>query len=188
MAIGHRSFAAGRQARAVGDGCFVWADNNPFDHVCGTPNSYEARATGGVIFTTAINGVGALTAGAFLNPGSGSWSAFSDERFKRDFRPVDPARILAGVVALPVGEWSYVAQAPQIRHVGPTSQAFRAAFGLGENDTTISAVDAQGVALAAIQGLNAKVEATLADRDRQIALLRDALQALAKRIERTASP
>jgi hypothetical protein len=39
------------------------------------------------------------------------------------------------------------------------AQDFAAAFALGENDTTISTVDADGVALAAIQGLNAKVEA-----------------------------
>ena len=38
------------------------------------------------------------------------------------------------------------------------AQDFAAAFGVGENDTTISAVDADGVALAAIQGLNRKVE------------------------------
>jgi hypothetical protein len=30
---------------------------------------------------------------------------------------------------------------------------FAAAFGVGENDTTISTVDADGVALAAVQGL-----------------------------------
>jgi hypothetical protein len=34
------------------------------------------------------------------------------------------------------------------------AQDFRAAFSLGENDTTITTVDADGVALAAIQGLN----------------------------------
>jgi len=41
------------------------------------------------------------------------------------------------------------------------AQDFRAAFGLGENDPTITTVDADGVALAAIQGLNAKLEEKL---------------------------
>jgi Skp family chaperone for outer membrane proteins len=46
------------------------------------------------------------------------------------------------------------------------AQDFYQAFGLGDSDRTISTVDANGVALAAIQGLNAKLEAE-----------RDALQA-----------
>ena len=38
------------------------------------------------------------------------------------------------------------------------AQDFYAAFGLGGSDTTITTVDPDGVALAAIQGLNEKVE------------------------------
>jgi hypothetical protein len=45
-----------------------------------------------------------------------------------------------------------------------------AAFGLGDNDKMIGFADAQGVAFAAIQGLNAK----LAEKDREIAELRRA--------------
>ena len=40
--------------------------------------------------------------------------------------------------------------------MGPMAQDFRAAFGLGVNEKTIVTVDADGVALAAIQGLNEK--------------------------------
>jgi hypothetical protein len=47
--------------------------------------------------------------------------------------------------------------------MGPTAQDFRAAFGLGPNDTTISVVDADGVALAAIQGAAAKIATLEAD-------------------------
>jgi Skp family chaperone for outer membrane proteins len=43
--------------------------------------------------------------------------------------------------------------------LGPVAQDFYQAFGLGDSDRTISTVDANGVALAAIQGLNAKLEA-----------------------------
>jgi hypothetical protein len=39
-------------------------------------------------------------------------------------------------------------------HIGPTAQDFHAAFGLGSDDETIGTVDADGVALAAIQGLD----------------------------------
>jgi hypothetical protein len=55
------------------------------------------------------------------------------------------------------------------------AQDFRAAFGLGENDTTIATVDADGVALAAIQGLNAKLEAQNAALLARIAALEAAL-------------
>ena len=39
------------------------------------------------------------------------------------------------------------------RHIGPMAQDFYAAFGLGQGETTIATVDADGVALAAIQAL-----------------------------------
>jgi len=40
------------------------------------------------------------------------------------------------------------------RHIGPMAQDFQAAFGVGADDKHIATVDADGVALAAIQGLN----------------------------------
>jgi len=39
------------------------------------------------------------------------------------------------------------------------AEDFQAAFGLGSDDQHIATVDADGVALAAIQGLNEKLEA-----------------------------
>jgi hypothetical protein len=39
------------------------------------------------------------------------------------------------------------------------AQDFHAAFGLGGSERTIATVDADGVALAAVQGLNEKMEA-----------------------------
>ena len=45
------------------------------------------------------------------------------------------------------------------RHLSPMAQDFHAAFGLnGTDDKHIATVDEGGVALAAIQGLNEKVE------------------------------
>jgi hypothetical protein len=52
-----------------------------------------------------------------------------------------------------------------------TAQDFGAAFGLGSDARTIGMVDADGIALASIQGLNAKLEAALADRDARIEAL-----------------
>ena len=54
------------------------------------------------------------------------------------------------------------------------AQDFRAVFGLGEDDTHISTVDADGVALAAIQGLYTVVK----EKDDEIATLRGELTAM----------
>ena len=51
------------------------------------------------------------------------------------------------------------------------SQDFRAAFGLGQDEATIGVLDSSGVALAAIQGLNAKLETQLRERDAVIAVM-----------------
>ena len=58
------------------------------------------------------------------------------------------------------------------------AQDVHAAFSLGLTAETIATVDADGVALAAIQGLNAKVEAERAAKDAEIAALRAELAAI----------
>jgi len=117
------------------------------------------------------NATGEPTSGVVLAPGSGSWSSLSDRNLKTGIEPVDTTEVLARVASLPLFEWSYIAQGPGVRHLGPTAQDFRAAFGLGEGSTTISAVDADGVALAAIQELHALVQAQQAQLDAQAAEL-----------------
>jgi hypothetical protein len=129
---------------------------------------FSITAAGGArVFSDA-----ARTTGVSLAAGSGSWSTLSDRDAKANVAPVDAQKVLDRVAALPISTWNYRAQEPSVVHMGPMAQDFRSAFGLGENETTIATVDAQGVALAAIQGLNAKLEATLAARDGEIADLR----------------
>ena len=71
--------------------------------------------------------------------------------------------MLAKVAELPIQQWRFKAEDASVKHVGPMAQDFRAAFGLGEIPTAIATVDADGVALAAIQGLNQKLEETRAE-------------------------
>jgi hypothetical protein len=59
------------------------------------------------------------------------------------------------------------------------AQDFKAAFGLGESDTGIATVDADGVALAAIQGLNQKVEA----KTRELGARSEELEARSRKLE-----
>ena len=67
-----------------------------------------------------------------------------------------------------------------VRHIGPMAQDFKAAFGVGESDTGIATVDADGVVLAAIQGLNQKLEETRAEN----AELKRRLQELEKAVRK----
>lgn len=97
-----------------------------------------------------------LTVGAATCDGN-SWLDTSDRNAKDDFSAVDPLEVLAKVAALPMTEWQYKTT-PGLTHLGPMAQDFHAAFGLnGSDDKHIATVDEGGVALAAIQGLDAKV-------------------------------
>ncbi len=88
---------------------------------------------------------------------AGTLSQGSDRHIKQDFTAVNPQEVLDKVAALSIQTWTYTNNAG-VRHLGPVAQDFRAAFGLGEDDKHIATVDADGVALAAIQGLNQKLE------------------------------
>ena len=89
---------------------------------------------------------------------SGTITPNSDRNMKTDFAPVDAAAVLDKVARLPIQQWRFKAEPDEVKHFGPMAQDFRAAFGLGQIPTAIATVDADGVALAAIQGLNQKVE------------------------------
>ena len=117
------------------------------------------RAVGGVRFVTATDGTGVPTAGVTLSGGSGAWETLSDRNAKENVSPVTAREVLEKVTALPLARWNYKSQDKSIRHLGPMAQDFHAAFGLGGNERTIATVDADGVALAAVQGLNEKMEA-----------------------------
>jgi hypothetical protein len=154
-AVGDHSFAAGFGARANQSGSFVWSDAaSTFTTSSQGANTFVARATGGVRFISGVNpSTGAATAGVLLPAGASSWSTLSDRAAKERFEPVDKRRLLRRLVRIPISSWSWKSQRSSIRHVGPVAQDFRKAFGLGEDARHIDTVDADGVALAAIQGL-----------------------------------
>jgi hypothetical protein len=163
-AAGDYSFAAGRRANAQNDGCWVWADSTNADYNCLADNKFMARASGGVVFHVSSDltdwvriyddgsDLIATSSGGHLTSG-GNWVNNSDAATKENFTPVDGQAVLASVAELPISTWSYKAEDPSVTHMGPTAQDFSAAFGLGEGDTSIGTIDADGVALAAIQGL-----------------------------------
>jgi hypothetical protein len=150
---GTNSFAAGFNARATNSGAFVWSDGTGTLTTSTNNNSVTMRASGGFrLFSGTAN-----STYAYLAPGSGSWTSLSDRAVKEHFEKVNSLAVLDRVAALPVNTWNYKTQPADIRHIGPTAQDFKAAFAVGETDTGISVVDEGGVALAAIQGLNQKL-------------------------------
>ena len=130
--------------------------------------------------------------GAYLSTG-GTWTNASDRKAKENIEPVDPEAILEGVARLPISTWNYKTQDDSIRHIGPMAQDFYAAFGVGEDERHISTIDADGVALAAIQGLYrlsqeqaARIEALEAENEtqqRQIEALQEETAELQEEIE-----
>jgi hypothetical protein len=114
----------------------------------------------------------------------------SDRSLKTDIEPANAADILLKLVKLPIQSWRYTNEVAGVRHVGPMAQDFKAAFKLGDNELFIGLLDEGGVALAAIQELNLKMEALTAElrcRDAQNAQLKDELSELKKLLQMPAA-
>ncbi len=175
-ANGQLSFAAGRSAKANHHHCFVWGASVE-DTSCFAANEVVMSGVGGFYFWTAGSSDNTFS-GARLAPGTGAWAAYSDRDGKHVVDPVDSRAVLEKLVALPISTWQWKAEPGAVRHMGPMAQDFQAAFGLGDSDKQIVTVDADGVALAAIQGLHARLEATVAAQAMENARLRTELAEL----------
>lgn len=157
VAMGDHTTASGASSVALGSyvaagvGSFIFGDRSSTS-VQGTgTNQFIVRAYGGVGFNSAPG------IGCDLNPGSGAWSCTSSRLAKEAFEGVDGEEILTKLADLPIERWRYIGTTAD--HVGPFAEDFHAAFGLGESATKISTVDAEGIALRAIQALERRTEA-----------------------------
>jgi hypothetical protein len=171
LAQGNWSFAAGMRATAYHEGAFVWADSYWYEFASTANNQFSARTTGGARFVSAIDGSGNPTAGVQMAAGGNSWSGISDRNVKANFTPVDGQEILDRLADIPIETWNLKSQDESIRHIGPMAQDFYAAFSVGEDELYINNMDADGVALAAIQGLYELVQ----EKDAEIAALEQRL-------------
>jgi hypothetical protein len=162
---GTNSFAAGSLAKAIHQYSFVWGGYfEPSEAVTTrstNDNSFTVRAPGGARFLSTTNTSSFV--GVILTNAATAWASLSDSNSKTDFETINPREILSKVAALPVTAWHYKHDRER-RYIGPMAQDFRAAFGLGSDDKTISTLDSDGVMYAAIQGL---VE-ELKERDKKI--------------------
>jgi len=91
--------------------------------------------------------------------------------------------VLAKVAALPISAWHFKTDAGT-RHIGPMAQDFYSAFDVGTDNQHIATVDESGVALAAIQGLNQKLEAEANARDAEIQTLKRQNDSLVERLNK----
>lgn len=162
VAMGRRTTASGHLSTALGAnastndqrGSFVYGDGSSTTAVTATAeNQFVVRASGGVRLRTSPD----LSTGCDISAGNltctGTVVSASDVARKDGFEVVDADSVLGRLAVLPIQRWHYKADPAGVRHVGPTAQDFRAAFGLGANDKTISMVDADGVNMLAIQAL-----------------------------------
>jgi len=81
----------------------------------------------------------------------------SDRDAKTGVAAVDGREVLERLAEVPVSSWSYKTEDAATRHIGPMAQDFKKAFDVGSDERFIHSVDANGVALASIQGLYALV-------------------------------
>jgi len=194
VAMGFNSRALGTQSVAMGtnalsgDGSFVFADNSTTSGVSSTdPNQFMVRASGGFRFRTSPT----LNTGCDISAGNltctGTVSGSSSAARKTDFAPVEPDVVLEKVATLPIRSWRYRTDPDGVRHVGPTAEAFRDAFGLGGSGTTISMVDADGISLLAVQALERRT-AELREENADLRRRLEALEAGARRREKVRSP
>jgi len=105
-----------------------------------------------------------------------SFNTTSDRNLKEKFVPVDSLKVLARVANLPISSWNF--KNDSTRHIGPMAQDFYATFNVGPDDKHIATVDEGGVALAAIQGLNQKLD----EKDTELQQLKSQNESLEKRL------
>jgi len=186
-ADGAYSFAAGRKAKALEDGQFVWADSQPenyYGNWADRKDTFSVRAQGGVTFSDGGNPELEM----YWKPDKNDWTYTSDKEAKENFCTVDAREVLKHVASLPITEWSYKGYSR--RNIGPMAQDWRRAFpSLSESDKAINSGDVQGVSLAAIQGLveelkeRDKTIEELKQRSAEVEQLKAKLEAFEKRLD-----
>ena len=143
-----------------------------------------AATAGGYLDVRSASGLATIVlTGTSGNVSAISYTTTSDRNVKENFTEIDPQAVLARVAVLPITEWSFKVDTAT-RHIGPMAQDFYAAFGVGPDDKHIATVDEEGVALAAIQGLNQKLnekDAEIQDLKQSVADLKKLVQSLAEK-------
>jgi hypothetical protein len=89
--------------------------------------------------------------------------------------PANPGLMLRRLMSLPLEYYQTGKGDGDLWYFGPAPEAFAAAFALGGRPDVINSGSIEGIALAAIQGLDRELEAALKARDAEIASLEQQL-------------
>ncbi|MGJ8642142.1 MAG: tail fiber domain-containing protein [Luteolibacter sp.] len=203
-ASGTHSTAGGQNAIASGINSFVWGKNittsgtgsvtladqdtgnrrNLFPVNVSATNRFTGIFKGGYVLYT-HNSPGETPVGVTLAPNGTAWQVLSDRESKTDFKTVDTVAVLEKVAAMPMTSWKYKHDS-DTRYMGVMAQDLYDAFELGEGDKTINTLVADGVQIAAIQGLNQKLEQKVQEID-GLKKKQAALEAKMERLEKLLS-
>ena len=160
--------AFGNGAKAVHEGAFLIADSSPRTFTSKRPDEVRSQMP---IYAPAFNTTSARAA-------------------KTDLAPVDPQTVLEGVEELSIHTWRFTDEFDHgdgTRHLGPMAEDFHDAFELDGPDDAIATVDADGVALAAIQGVAGALETRNRRLRAELKTLDDRIDELESRLEGVAS-
>ena len=131
-----------------------------------------------------LDGQRVLTNGASGVSLTGTFVSVSDRNVKKDFAAVDSVGILEKLAAMPVTQWHYQWEDAGVTpHIGPMAQDFKAAFYPGTDDKSITTLEFDGVELAAIKGLNEKVDSEVSALRAGNAELKQQNDALAQKLD-----
>ena len=179
--LGAENAAGGSFNIAIGQGAGYFFENN---------ESYNIDiGNGGVAGESGIIRIGQdgvqtacyLAGTVYAN---GTFVSSSDRNAKENFQSVNAREVLDKVAAMPVSRWNYKQDAARQTH-RPHGPGLLLRHNAGPDDTHITTIDEGGVALAAIQGLNQKLEETqqaVKAKDGEIQTLKQQNESLAQRL------
>ena len=167
---GSNSVGLGNQSQDGGhNGCFVFSDTSAAT-TSGGNNTFTIGCSGGAQFYS----TNARATGVNLAAGGNSWTSTSDRNLKENLRELDSADVLERVEKLPIYEYNFIGAPSGMLYRGPTAQDWHALFPSGKNPRGIDTMDLDGITLAAVKGLSARLLA----QDAQIQALRREVAAL----------
>lgn len=143
------AYAFGRGSTATDANSLVWSDSTPRSSA--STDSVTIGATGGMRVLTDIGG----TTGVALAAGGTAWAAVSDRNRKENVREV--VGVLDRLCQLPVYDYNYKGHAPERVSTGPMAQDWHRLFPSAKDPLRIDTMDLDGVKLAAIRELAARV-------------------------------
>lgn len=168
---GYNSVIGGNDGHITHNGCFMW--NSVLDSIFNSAANGEFAATAYGGFRLRSNA--ARTTGMDMAAGTSSWTAVSSRALKGLFAPIDGQSILDKLLSVPIQTWHFKRNGDEdfydATNLGPTAEDWDDAFSgllgrktvrnmVGDTEVEVPAInegDKLGVALAAIQGLAARV-------------------------------